>query len=174
VRGRLPAEEGALVLAALEAARDLIDAREDVPAEPPDAAAGGDVPAEPSGGLVAAGGDVSAERSDAAARDDVSAEVSAAEARADALVAVADAFVAGVRQARGGGDRYQVLVHVDQAAIGGDRGGRCELDGGVPLGSRPRAGWRATPRSCSCSNATASRWGRAARHAPSHRPCGAR
>ena len=93
LNARLPAEEGALILAALDAARDQLAAA-DVPAETP-------VPAGP-------------------------------EARADALLALADAYVAGSRGARAGGDRYQVVVHIDTDVLTGGEG-RCELDHGPPL-----------------------------------------
>jgi Domain of unknown function (DUF222)/HNH endonuclease len=63
--------------------------------------------------------------------------VSAGAARADALLAIADEFLAGgdgPARARTGGDRYQVLVHVDAATLAGDGdGGRCELAHGAPL-----------------------------------------
>ena len=100
LRGRLPAEEGALVMAALDAARDrLVEL---------------DVPAGTSGADDGGRG--------------------AGEGRADALVAVADAFLAGASPARTGGDRYQVVVHADAAALSGEEpGGRCELDDGTPV-----------------------------------------
>jgi hypothetical protein len=106
LRARLPAEQGALVLAALEAAQERL-AEQDVPAG--------------TGGHGA---------------PDVSAGTSRpGEARADALVAVADGFLAGAAgTARTGGDRYQVVVHADVATLSGDEpGGRCELDDGSPL-----------------------------------------
>jgi hypothetical protein len=123
LRGRLPAEEGALVMAALEAAQDRL-AEQGVPAGTRDDVAE-DVPA--------------------GTRDDEATDVPAgtsarsrAEARADALVAVADSFLAGAsatgRAARAGGDRYQVVVHVDAGAMSGEEpGGRCELEDGSPL-----------------------------------------
>ena len=107
LRGRLPAEEGALVLAALEAAQAWL-AQQDVPAGTPDDSAV-DVPA--------------------GTRDQ---RRSRGEAQADALIALADAFVAGA--ARTGGDRYQVVLHVDAGALSGEEpGGRCELEDGSPL-----------------------------------------
>jgi hypothetical protein len=123
LRGRLPAEEGALVLAALEAALARL-AEQDVPAGTRDGEEA-DVPAGTREGEVAA---VSAGTSPR----------SRAEARADALVAVADAFLAGAsatgRAARTGGDRYQVVVHVDAGAMSGEEpGGRSELEDGSPL-----------------------------------------
>jgi hypothetical protein len=114
LQARLPAEEGALVLAALDAARDQLAAA-DVSAETP-----------PAG-----------EPSPPADAEDVSAETPAPRgpvARADALLALADAYLAGARGSRSGGDRYQVVVHVDTATLSGDGGGeRCELDHGPPL-----------------------------------------
>ena len=60
--------------------------------------------------------------------------VSSSEARADALVAVADSFLATGPAARTGGDRHQILVHVDAATLSGaDESGRCELEHGAPL-----------------------------------------
>ena len=77
----------------------------------------------------------------AATRSDVPAGTprrSRGGSRAEALIAVADAFLAGGagtgRTARAGGDRYQVVVHADAAALSGEEpGGRCELDDGSPL-----------------------------------------
>ena len=94
LQARLPAEEGALVLAALDAARDQLAAA-DVPAGTP---------------------------------------LSGPPARADALLALADGYLAGGSGARTSGDRYQVVVHADTATLaGGEAGGRCELEHGPPL-----------------------------------------
>jgi Domain of unknown function (DUF222)/HNH endonuclease len=105
LHARLPAEEGALILAAFDAARDEL-ATADVPAETPptpdaDVPAGTPLPAGPV-------------------------------ARADALLALADAYLAGSRGSRSGGDRYQVVLHVDPEVLDGGEG-RCELDHGPPL-----------------------------------------
>jgi uncharacterized protein DUF222/HNH endonuclease len=107
MRGRLPAEEGALVMAAIEAARDRL-AQADVPAGTHDVDA--DVPAG-------------------------TPRRSAGEARADAFVALADSYLGGGPDTpRTGGDRYQVVIHADAGALSGDEpGGRCELDDGSPL-----------------------------------------
>ena len=111
LRGRFPAEEGAVVLAALRAAEDAL-AQQDVPTGTPEATAG-----EP-------GADVPAGTPRAAP----------AEARADALLAIADAHLAGDRGARTGGDRYQVVVHVDAPALTGEGDARrCGLEDGTPL-----------------------------------------
>ena len=99
VRGRFPAEEGALVVAALEAAHDELARREDGADEERDVPAG-----------------------------------TPREVRADALVVVADTFLAGGHGSRTGGDRYQVLVHVDAPVLARvDESGRCELDDGAPV-----------------------------------------
>ena len=116
VRGWFPAEEGALIVAALDAAQDQLATLDGRASEP--------------------GRDVSAETSAATGDADVSAETSpaAGEARGDALVAVADSFLAGGLRSRAGGDRHQVLVHLDVATLsGGDESGRCELGGGTAL-----------------------------------------
>jgi Domain of unknown function (DUF222)/HNH endonuclease len=128
LRARLPAEEGALVLEALQAACDQLDTQ-DVPAGTAtgDTDAASDVPAgtpddQPAGGHLTA--DVPAG----------TPKLSASEARADALVAVADAYLAGNHGSRSGGERYQVLVHVDSSTLAGDGStGRCELDDGASL-----------------------------------------
>ena len=109
LQARLPAEEGALVLAALDAAQEQL-ASADVPAGTLPAVADHD-PDVPAGTLS-----------------------SGPPARADALLALADAYLAGHRGTRTGGDRYQVVLHVDTATLSGaDDGGRCELDHGPPL-----------------------------------------
>jgi hypothetical protein len=159
LRARLPAEEGALVIAALDAARDDASAAPvppppapptsspDVPAETPGpsspARPGSDVPAETPGPSSPArpGSDVPAETprssSPAPPGSDVPAEtppVSAGEARADALLLMAETLLAAGPASRTGGDRYQVVLHVDQPTLaGGGRGERCETADGAPL-----------------------------------------
>jgi len=149
LRGRLPAEEGALVMAALEAAQDWL-AQRVVPAEASASEEIRDVPAETSAADETPGvpagtsakeetGDVPAGTSAAEETRDVPAGTprpSLSEARAGALVAIADAFVAAGAEpgARTGGDRYQVVVHADAATLSGEQpGGRCELEDGSPL-----------------------------------------
>ena len=130
LRGRLPAEEGALVMAAIEAARDRL-AQRDVPAGTRDG--GADVPAGPLDGDAA---DVtSGTRGEADPAVPAGTRLSAGEARADALIALADSYLGGGPEAvRTGGDRYQVVVHADAGALSGaEPGGRCELDDGSPL-----------------------------------------
>jgi Domain of unknown function (DUF222)/HNH endonuclease len=120
IRGRLPAEEGVLVVAALRAARDRL-ARDDVPAGTPGddrvrSYAGQSLPSRTAEGVPAG-----------------TPKPTIAEARADALLLLADSFLAGGSGPRTGGDRYQVVVHVDSATLGDDSGKRCELDDGMPL-----------------------------------------
>jgi hypothetical protein len=110
LHGRLPAEEGALVLAALDAACERL-ARDDVPAG---------TPAVPESEAV----DVPAGTPSPPRR----------EARADALLALADAYLAGAQGSRTGAARHEVVVHVDIDALSEDGAGeRCELEDGEPL-----------------------------------------
>jgi Domain of unknown function (DUF222)/HNH endonuclease len=51
---------------------------------------------------------------------------------AEALAAVADLALAGRTDGRPGGERYQLVVHVDEAAVTGD-GGACVLEDGPAL-----------------------------------------
>src|SRR5919201_1275772 len=107
LQGRLAPEEGALFLRALEAARDLLRER--------------------------AERDSSAE---AAVPECGSAEPRPAAYRptnAEALVALADTALAAVPRASSGGERYQVVVHVDAAALARDAEGACALEEGPAL-----------------------------------------
>ena len=126
LRARLPAEEGALVIGALEAARerllegvadaDTTTLAESASAEAPDATTAADDTGATNGTAAAA------------------ADASVGEARADALTYLADAFVAGRGGERTGGDRYQVLVHVEAATLRTRRRGElCELDASTPI-----------------------------------------
>ncbi len=99
---RLDPEDGAVVLAALEA---MERSRSGGSMEPPE--------------------------DDAATRG---ADRPASARRADALVAMAERCVDGDAHTGRGGDRYQVVVHVDEPALGDDDAdGRCELADGPSL-----------------------------------------
>ena len=50
--------------------------------------------------------------------------------RADALAVVAESFLAHGAEAMSGGDRFQIVVHVDQDTLRHDVEGRCELEDG--------------------------------------------
>jgi hypothetical protein len=96
IEGRLPAEEAAVVLAALAAGRSALRTAEDVSAE------------------------TSSERR--------------AVSNADALVLMADTLLGSGPVARNGGERYQVVVHVDAATLGGEsEHGLGELEHGSAL-----------------------------------------
>jgi len=116
LRGRLPAEEGALVMAALEAARDTLrgesaaaeaegDAAPDAPAEP-------DVASTPNGYR--------------------SASAEAPPSNAAALVLMSETVLSAGPAGRSPADSYQVFVHVDVDTIGTDDGGG-QLEDGSPL-----------------------------------------
>jgi Domain of unknown function (DUF222)/HNH endonuclease len=86
----------------------------------------GDTPAE--AGRVDAGGKAPAET----AREDGGG---GAVSNADSLVLMARTLLASGPADRGGGDHYQVVVHVDATALTHDRDGDgvCQLDGGPAL-----------------------------------------
>jgi hypothetical protein len=147
LRACLLAEEGAIVLAALDAAVDRQRADRALRRDARMSTTAADVSAETRG----VGDDVSAEMRGAdrcaGARDeDVSAETrppvdecaetepTLSERRADALVLMADTMLAGPAIGRNGGDRYQVVVHVDTETLSSTPGnGRSELADGAPL-----------------------------------------
>ena len=191
LRARLPAEEGELVLAALQVAVERDSVRSDGGSAEPHASLAGpgrdsSAPfedeggsaepesslasplggsralfddeggsAEPDSSLASRFGDSSAScgdvggsaeppRSPVSKRRDASSPTegeggsaepprSVGERRADALVLMADTLLANGPSARGG-DRYQVVVHVDSETLAtrGD-GARCELADGAPL-----------------------------------------
>lgn len=97
IRGRLPAEVGALVLKALEAAEDTIP-RADVPAE---------TSLEPFQTTGAR--------------------------RVESLRMIAESFLASGPLELAGGDRQQIVVHVDSETLKHDHAGRCELEHGPSL-----------------------------------------
>src|SRR4051794_33645173 len=111
LRGRLPAEDGALLARALEAAREATSAADGVSAETP-------VPA-PLG-----------------ARN------------ADALVVLWDTMLASGPRERTAGDRYQVVVHVDEPALAPGVPGAAEVPARCELHGAPIA--RETARRLCC------------------------
>jgi hypothetical protein len=117
LHARLPAEEGAVVLEALQAGVDRLSASAEAPA--PDAPASGAACAE-------------ALELDPSAVEPASAEApSLGEQRADALVLMADGLLAGDGTGRSG-DRHQVVVHVDVSSLR-DADGEPELADGTPI-----------------------------------------
>ncbi len=77
---------------------------------------------------------------------------------AEALVAVAEAALAGPEASRPGGERYQVVVHVDEDVLCRDGEGGCELDDGSALAPE-------TARRLAC-DASVTRNGRKSRTIP--------
>jgi hypothetical protein len=128
LRARLPAEEGALVLAALHAAEERLAfgdkaARPATPDTPPLPVAAPPPAAPPTVGHA----------TDHRTDESASAEApTPSERRADALVLLADTLLAH-GPAQRTADRFQVVVHVDADTLRDDTGGRCETESGPPL-----------------------------------------
>jgi len=99
LKARVPAEVGAVVLKAFEAALEA-QRQENVTA-------------------VTSDGDVE--------REKISAR------RADALVLIAESFLAHGPESLSGGERQQIVVHVDAETLIERQAGRCELDEGPSL-----------------------------------------
>ena len=118
LNARLPAEEGALVRAALEAGREAVRA--------------GRVQASNPGGNASAETTHIGDRTAEAAPGE-----RAAASNADALVLMADTMLANGPAERNGGETHQVVVHVDASALAdggpGVEGGGCELEQGPAL-----------------------------------------
>ena len=98
IRGRLPAEEGALVLGALEAARDSLRER-------------------PSAAQRSSGDRGASAEAEAALGE------KAPPSNAAALLLMAETLLASGPADRSGAESYQVIVHVDAAALGGGQRG---------------------------------------------------
>jgi hypothetical protein len=97
IRGRVPAEIGALFRKALQAAEDSLP-QKDVPAGTFSDALPGP-----------------------------------RQRRVKALAVIAESFLASGPQERSGGDRHQIVVHVDAQTLKHDHAGRCELEHGPAL-----------------------------------------
>jgi hypothetical protein len=104
LRARLTADDGTTVLRALEAGRKALREQRVEALEPPLDADG--APARPFECRVT---------------------------NAEALVAMADLALAHPDGDRTGGDRTQLIVHVDASTLAADAPGRCELDTGAPI-----------------------------------------
>jgi hypothetical protein len=98
IRGRLPAEVGALFLRALQAAQDTLPIPKDVSAET---------------------------SSDALHRS--------RKRRVEALATLAESFLASGPKDLSGGDRNQIVVHVDAETFRHRHAGRCELEQGPSI-----------------------------------------
>jgi len=118
LKARLPAEVGVLVLKALEIAMsDLPLPKEEL--EPPK-----DVPAGTSGasGTLSAAALLTFQRSP---------RITPSARRADALAVVAESFLAHGAEAMSGGDRFQIVVHVDHDTLKDSAPGRSEFEEGT-------------------------------------------
>jgi hypothetical protein len=154
LRARLPAEEGALVVAALEAGRDAL--RNGGAGSASDETTQiGDRQGPDGGGEPRAAGDWEAREPGAdRGAGSASAEMTqigdthdspgggdeapapgerASVSNADALVLMAQTLLSSGPADRATGDGYQVVVHVDAAALAGDDDGACQLEHGTAL-----------------------------------------
>lgn len=111
VKARLPAEIGAQFVKALDAALRIESAA------PPDQA----------DRSTPASSDVSAETSEA--------PLSFAARRADALAVISESFLAHGTEELTGGDRHQIIVHVDAETLQERTAGRCGIEQGPSLAS---------------------------------------
>jgi len=136
-RGRVPAEDGALMLRALEAARETLSERRRE-AGNEEGTDGGSGSAEPDRDAAQAGNGSAEPPLETARADYGSAEPPAVPRpnNADALVAMAESSLSprsGDSRGRAGPERHQVVVHVDVETLSLDADGRCELEDGVAL-----------------------------------------
>jgi hypothetical protein len=114
INARLPAEEGALVLSALQAGRDALRKAGGASAETTQI---GDI--EEGDAQLGAGEEARGERT--------------AVSNADALLLMSQTLIASGPSERSGADSYEVVVHVDAATLADDASGACELEGGPGL-----------------------------------------
>jgi uncharacterized protein DUF222/HNH endonuclease len=125
IQARLPAEEGALVLRALEASREALRGSR------------GALGLESASAETTQIGDaLSGEAEDGGLDDEVELDPETVErftpSNADALVLMAQTVI-GHGPAEGAGGEHQVVVHVDAATLAHDEDGACELEHGPAL-----------------------------------------
>jgi hypothetical protein len=140
VQARLPAADGALLLRALQQALDEDRGRgvaRDHGGEG-DAVSGRSVEQHVSAGTSglsdssnSRNSSDSSDSSDSSASSDLPDTPS--QRRADALVRFAESWLAHGDHPLAGGERQQLVVHVDARTLTADATGRCELDGGPAL-----------------------------------------
>jgi Domain of unknown function (DUF222)/HNH endonuclease len=118
LKARLPAETGALVLKALDAALQETPGKFD-PIEAYLHSQATDGPVETSSGNVSA--ETSVDKPTRSMQ------------RADALGLMAESFLAHGAEALSGGDRHQVVIHVSAETLRDDETGRCEVEDGPGL-----------------------------------------
>ena len=105
VRGRLAAEDGALLLRALEAARDRLSRHGDDDGGSENGEGGGPAGPPPASSRLPRITNV------------------------EALVEMADVSLSARSEGRSAAERYQVVIHVDHATLARDADGRSELEG---------------------------------------------
>jgi Domain of unknown function (DUF222)/HNH endonuclease len=139
IQARLPADEGALVLAALEAGRDAIREGRAPGLEPAGETAadsGTAAAAETASAEITHIGDREAKETDPCDGQGASLERTSV-SNADALVMMAQTLLSTGPTERSGGDSYQVVVHVDAATLAAteddEESGPCQLDQGRAL-----------------------------------------
>ena len=154
ISGRLPAEQGAVLMEALHAARhELVAAATpsaaqvaagDVPAEAPARDGPAETPASEAPAETPAAGGTAGRSTAGDPPDNVHVEAPeypAGARAADALMLMADSLLARGPASRTGGDRHQVVVHIDADSLRADRNappedhatGHCELEAGPSL-----------------------------------------
>ncbi len=132
LRARLAPEDGALLVTALQRAREALrERRREERAEAPEAKA---QPERAAGSAAEEGKEAPAEPERAAPPRFQPTPEELRVSHLDALVAMADiALMQPPSGERSGGERAQVVVHVDAAVLAGDGGGRCELEEGPAI-----------------------------------------
>jgi hypothetical protein len=124
LKARLPAEAGMLVLKALEAAKS------ELPLPPEDCEVSFDVPAGTSGTF---------QRSFAP-------KIPPTAQRADALALVAESFLKHGAEALSGGERHQIVIHIDHETLKERTAGRSEFEEGPGMSAET-----ARRHACDCS-----------------------
>jgi hypothetical protein len=140
LRASLPAETGALLVKALDAAMDAMELHERKAARQQKDKAADEQQRDSMGERKHRGAErsegVSAETSRAGDDDPTPGEQpTRSMRRADALARVAESFLAHGAEVLPAGDRYQVVVHVDEQTLREGCAGRCEQEDGpaVPM-----------------------------------------
>ncbi len=128
LRARLAPEDGALLVTALQAAREALrERRREEQVEAPEGEQARREPTEEAEERA------EVEPAPAAPRRFQPTPEQLRVTHLDALVAMADLALARAPGERSGGERAQVVVHVDAAVLAGDEGGRCELEEGPAI-----------------------------------------
>jgi hypothetical protein len=133
MRARLPAEDGALLIKALEAARD--DLHERKPAEEPPSPDAASAPSPAARRQADARGSAEPPAPDSATHQaEAQPQSSPTASNADALVSMAETLLAEGPSDRPTADRYQVVVHVERDDLAGDSSdGCCDVEDGPAL-----------------------------------------